>query len=151
MKLDMSKAYDRVEWIFIEKMLTKLGFSQQWVKKIMKCVTSVNYSFQVNGQIYGKVFPSRGLRQGDPLSPYLFLICAEGFSALLRQAENRSDILGLKIARNAPSISHLFFADDSLLFLKASTRSLNSIQNIFSLYSECSGQVRIFMTNILII
>lgn len=86
--------------------------------------------------------PTRGRRQGDPLSPYLFLICAEGFSALLRQEESKRDILGLKIARTSPSISHIFFADDSLLFLQASERSLQSIQTIFSLYSECSGQVR---------
>ncbi|WOH05102.1 hypothetical protein DCAR_0624515 [Daucus carota subsp. sativus] len=141
MKLDMSKAYDRVEWLFIDKMMIKMGFSQQWVNKIMRCVTSVRYSFQINGQVYGEIIPTRGLRQGDPLSPYLFLICAEGFSALLRQAESRGNILGLKIARTAPSISHLFFADDSLLFLKATTKSLQGIQNIFSLYSECSGQV----------
>lgn len=141
MKLNMSKVYDRVEWIFIEKMLIKIGFSVHWVKKIMRCVTSVRYSFQINGQAYGELIPSRGLRQGYPLSPYLFLICAEGFSALLRQAENKQDILGLKIARIAPSITHLFFADDSLLFLKASTGSLKSILNIFNLYSQCSGQV----------
>ena len=146
MKLDMSKAYDRVEWSFIENMMLKLGFNQLWVQKLMNCVTSVRYNFQINGKIYGEVTPTRGLRQGDPLSPYLFIICAEGFSALLRQAESRRDILGLKIARTAPSISHLFFADDSLLFLQASERSLQSIQNIFSLYSECSGQVFLITT-----
>lgn len=66
---------------------------------------------------YGDITPSRGLGQGDPLSPYLFLTCADDFSALLRQAENMRDILGLKIAKNAPSISHLFFADDSMIIL----------------------------------
>ena len=142
MKLDMSKAYDRVEWVFVEKMLGKIGFSERWVKKMMKCVTSVRYSFQINGKVLGEVIPTRGLRQGDPLSPYLFLICAEGFSALIRMAEARGDITGLKVARNAPSISHLFFADDSLLFLRASTKSLQTIQDIFSLYSRCSGQVK---------
>lgn len=141
MKLDMSKAYDRVEWRFIEKMLLRLGFRNQWVNKVMRCVTSVRYSFQINGQPYGDITPSRGLRQGDPLSPYLFLICAEGFSALLRQAEERRDILGLKIARSAPPISHLFFADDSMIIFQASQRSLQSIGSIFSLYSNCSGQM----------
>ena len=141
MNMDMSKAYVRVEWIFIEKMLTKIGFSNNWVVKIMRCVTSLRYSFQINGRILGEVIPTRGLRQGDPLSPYLFLICAEGLSALLRHAESRNDIVGVKIARNAPSVSHLFFVDDSLLFIKASTRSLQAIQKIFCLYSECSGQV----------
>ncbi|KAM6584731.1 hypothetical protein CsatB_011733 [Cannabis sativa] len=141
MKLDMSKAYDRVEWVFVERMLLKLGFEQQWVDKLMKCVYSVRYSFQLNGQIYGEVIPTRGLRQGDPLSPYLFLICAEGFSALIRHAEEKRDILGLKIARHAPPISHLFFADDSLLMFKASERTLVSIQKNFSLYAACSGQM----------
>ena len=139
MKMDMSKAYDRVEWIFIEKMLIRLGFTQQWVNKLMRCITSVRYSFEINGKSHGEVIPSRGLRQGDPLSPYLFLICAEGLSFLLRQAENKKEIMGLKVARNAPSITHLFFADDSLHFIKASTRSLQALQEIFSLYSECSG------------
>lgn len=118
-------------------MMIKLGFSTEWVRKIMRCMTSVRYSFQIYGQEHCEVSPTRELR----LSPYLFLICAEGFSALLRQAESRRDILGLKIARSASFISHLFFADDSLLFLKVSTRSLQSIQKIFSLYAQCSGHV----------
>lgn len=96
-------------------------------------MTSVRYSFQINGQEHGEVFPSRGLRQGDPLSPYLFLICAEGFSALLRQEESIRDILSLEITRSEPSISHHVFAYDSLLFLKVSIRSLHSVQEIFSL------------------
>ncbi|XP_062110758.1 uncharacterized protein LOC133822432 [Humulus lupulus] len=139
MKLDMSKAYDRVEWIFVEKMLIKMGFRPYWVNKLMKCVTSVQYSFQINGASYGEVIPSRGLRQGDPLSPYLFLFCAEGFSALIQQAKSRKEIKELRIANIAPFITHLFFADDSLIIVQASERSLQAIQNIFSLYSTCSG------------
>ncbi|XP_062079895.1 uncharacterized protein LOC133784618 [Humulus lupulus] len=109
----------------------------------------VRYSFQINGVIYGEVIPSRGLRQGDPLSPYLFLVCAEGFSSLLQQAESRKEIKGLRLANTAPFITHLFFADDSLIIVQASERSLQAIQNIFSLYSTCSGQMINFTKSLL--
>jgi hypothetical protein len=81
------------------------------------------------------------LRQDDPISPYLFLLCAEGFSALLHDAEERKKIKGIKLARGAPSVNHLLFADDSLLLMEASTESAAEINSILRQYEEASGQI----------
>jgi hypothetical protein len=80
----------------------------------MKCVSTVTYRIKVSGAFSDSFVPERDLRQEDPLSPYLFLLCAEGFSALLDKAQEDGLISGVRICRNAPSISHLLFADDFL-------------------------------------
>ncbi|PNX60847.1 ribonuclease H, partial [Trifolium pratense] len=139
LKLDISKAYDRINWDFLKDMMAKMGFSQKWIGWIMLCVETVDYSIIVNGHMVGPVIPGRGLRQGDPLSPYLFIICAEGLSALIRQAENRGDLHGIKICRNAPVISHLLFADDCFLFFKATINEATVLKNILSVYEAASG------------
>jgi hypothetical protein len=106
----------------------------------MLCVEIVNYSIIVNGHMVGHVVPGRGLWQGDPLSPCLFIICAEGLTALIRQAENRGNLHGIKICRKAPTISHLLFVDDCFLFFKAPVNEATVLKNILSVYEAASGQ-----------
>ncbi|KAL5826818.1 hypothetical protein ACOSQ3_018659 [Xanthoceras sorbifolium] len=98
-KLDMSKAYDQVEWDFQEGMMSCLGFSLGWIARVMNCVRSVSYSFLLNGEVFGSLRPSRGLRQGDPLSPYLFFIYAEGLSALFHRAVREGSMAGFQCSR----------------------------------------------------
>ncbi|XP_021716657.1 uncharacterized protein LOC110684510 [Chenopodium quinoa] len=140
LKLDMSKAYDRVEWVFLEKVMQKLGFPQSWIGRIMHCLNSASFSFKYNGGISGSLIPSRGFRQGDPISPYLFLICAEAFSSLISKAARDKMIHGARVCRGAPRISHLFFADDSILFAKATLQECSKIAEIISIYERASGK-----------
>jgi hypothetical protein len=100
-KLDMSKTYDRVEWSFLERMMRRLGFAEDWVSLIMKCVSTVRYRVRINGEYTDQILPQRGLRQGDPLSPYLFIMCAEGLSALFKSAEEKGEIQGIQICPGA--------------------------------------------------
>ena len=140
LKLDMSKAYDRVEWSFLEAMMMKMGFPENFVKVIMQCVSSTSFSILLNGQPTRRFWPTRGLRQGDPLSPFLFIICAECLSSILRDAEAKKEIHGLKIGKKANVISHLFFADDSVLFTRANEVEVEKILEILSTYEAASGQ-----------
>jgi hypothetical protein len=137
----MSKAYDRVEWRFLEDMMGRLGFNPNWVQLIMKCVTTVKYQIRVNGELSNEIIPERGLRQGDPLSSYLFLICAEGFLVLLHQAERDGSLKRIKVCPNAPSVSHLLFVDGSLILCRAKEGDAHKLQDILNLYEECSWQM----------
>ncbi|XP_073363229.1 uncharacterized protein [Aegilops tauschii subsp. strangulata] len=139
-KLDLSKAYDRVDWIFLERMMQKMGFARRWVNWIMPCVTSVRYTVKFNGTLLDSFAPSRGLRQGDPLSSFLFLLVADGLSALLKDGERNGDYTPLKICRRAPGVSHLLFADDTLLFFKAKEEQARKVQEVLNTYEKATGQ-----------
>ena len=141
LKLDTSKAYDRVEWIFLEKIILKLGFQNSCVSLIMECITTVTYSIMVNGEPQGMITPTRGIRQGDPLSPHLFLFCAKGLDAILLKATNDGDINGFSLCRRGPKLTHLIFVDDFLLFYRATFAECEQIKNILNIYEAASNQM----------
>ena len=115
----MSKAYDRVEWGFIERVIERMGFHEKWISLIMQCISTVSYSVIINGMVNGCIHPTRGLCKGEPLSLYLFLLCAYGFSSLIKEVARNQLLSGISMCRGSPMVTHLFFADDSLLFCKA--------------------------------
>ena len=139
-KTDMSKAYDRLEWDFISTVLERLGFHHLWIGLIMQCISTVTYSFLINGSPRGKVTPSRGIRQGDPLSPYIFILCSEVLSGLCSKAQVEGRMRGFKVARGSPRINHLLFADDTMFFLNADKGSTEELKAILSRYEKASGQ-----------
>ena len=139
LKLDMSKAYDRVEWSYLQAILKKMGFDEKIVRLFMACITTARYQISHAGQLFGHIIPERGLRQGDPLSSYLFIICTEGFSALLHEYERRRLLTGIQVARGAPHISHIFFADDSYIFSKASSEDAHHVCELLRIFEQASG------------
>ena len=139
-KTDMSKAYDRVEWSFIEAVMRKMGFFEIWITCIMRCITSVKYKVLMNGQLRGNIVPKRGLRQGNPLYPFIFILCTEALVNLLNHAENQEKITGMRITRACASVSHLLFADDSLFFCKAELRECEEVMKVVKKYGKASRQ-----------
>ena len=140
LKIDMNKAYDRVSWTFLQAVMLTMNFSPIWVNWIMECVITIKYTLLVNGSPTQSFQPNRGLRQGDPISPYLFLLCANVLSIALIQAENRKQIKGIAIGRQGVSFTHLLFADDSLFFFQNECSSLNNLKRIIMWYCSLSGQ-----------
>ncbi|XP_026445212.1 uncharacterized protein LOC113345752 [Papaver somniferum] len=139
-KLDLSKAFDRLEWPFILAVFEKLGFSKEWCQMISQCINTVSYSVLVNGSPSDAFFPSRGIRQGDFLSPYIFILCMEVLSKLLLNAEENNLIQGFRFKKDSPSISHLFFVDDCMLFLKASVTYARNLLKVIDIFAKASGE-----------
>lgn len=140
LKLDVSKAYDRVDWGFLMYQMKQLGFDNKWITWMQLCVTTVSYTVNFNGTQIGPINPSRGLRQGDPLSPYLFLFCVEGLSRMIQKSANEGKVQGCRICMQAPAITHLLFADDSFLFCRLELEEVMEVKTILQKYELHSGQ-----------
>lgn len=140
LKLDMSKTYDRVDFDFLKIMIEKMGFDKSWVSLVMRCISIVSYSVNMNGRMGLSFIPEKALRQGDPLSPFLFLICSEGLFALIRAALREDRLNGVKVSQSGPSISHLLFVNDCILFGETSLRDVRTFKEVLQEYKINSGQ-----------
>ncbi len=118
-----------------------MGFCHKWISLIKECIASSSFSVLINGSPSGHFSPSRGLRQGDPLSPFLFILGSEVLSRLLHNAENMGSFKGFPLAPVCPKVSHLLFADDLIIFAKATVEDAKAIQSCIDLYQHCSGQL----------
>ncbi|XP_062028770.1 uncharacterized protein LOC133744726 [Rosa rugosa] len=133
LKLDISKAYDRLEWQYVEAVLLKLGFCQDWVNVVLATIKSVSYSVLMNGTPTGFILPTRGIRQGDTLSPYIFILCAEGLSSLISSCVQNGTIKVNPIESLAVQAINALDCDLSpLRALVADVRSLPSSSNNLS-------------------
>jgi hypothetical protein len=118
----------------------KLGFEDRWIKLVMTCVCSITYSVVINENLVGFFQPTRGIRQGDLISPHLFLFCVEAFSSLLYKAVNFGVISRVPTFPKGPRLSHILFANDSLLFYKANSIEWRRLLLILGVYEVGSGQ-----------
>jgi len=110
------------------------GLLFEWMQHIISCVSIVSYSFKINGQVKGLVNPSWDLRQGDPISSYLFLLYAKAFSGLLTKAVNEKFLNDAKISGTTPQVSHQLFPNDSVLFIRGNIQECKRLADIISCY-----------------
>ncbi|VFQ94140.1 unnamed protein product [Cuscuta campestris] len=139
-KLDITKAYDTVSWRFLEDVMLALGFPSRFVALVMECVTSASSSIMVNGDSHGFFKSKRGLRQGDPMAPTLFLFCIEYFSRLLNIKTKEGTFNYHKDCANL-GITHLAFADDLMLFSRGDLPSVQVLMDCLEHFSSVSGLV----------
>lgn len=129
-----------INWNFLKAVLLAMKFDVKWINWIMECVTSVHYTLLVNDSLTKSFKPTKGLRQRDPLSPYLFLMCANVLLIAFLQAEHTNLIKGVKIGKHGSTFTYLLFADDSFLFFKKDNISLENLQKTPDWYCYLSRQ-----------
>eukprot|EP00253_Pinus_taeda_P011019 PITA_11019 len=138
LKIDLSKAFDSISWDYMQKILTAFGFAPPWIRWVSSLVSSSFFSILINGIPSTTFRPSRGIRQGDPLSPFLFVILAEGLGRSIKEAILSHNLRGLAF-HNIPAFSHQQFVDDNMLFGHSSVQEARAFKLILKNFSEASG------------
>ena len=139
-KIDLEKAYDRLDWLFVVDSLRDVGLNDQLISLIWHCILSTSMNILWNGECTGEFNPRRGIRQGDPLSPYLFVLCVERLSHLIQLVVDNGLWKPIIIAREGPPIMHLCFADDLFIFVEASMQQVEIIKHCLQVFENSSGQ-----------
>ena len=139
-KIDLEKAYDKLEWSFIRRMLIRINLPTNLVDLIMSCVSSVTTLILFNGSPLDLISLSRGIRQGDPLFLYIFILYVDYLSQLIEEKCNNKMWSSVKASRSGPAFLHLMFADDLVLFAKADLLNCSSIRDVLDGFCAMSGQ-----------
>jgi hypothetical protein len=138
LKLDLKKAYDCINWDYLRLILIQTGFGLQTTNWIMSCVSTSTFAVLLNGETTHFFKSGRGLRQGCPLSPFLFILVMEGLSLLLKKGQSEGKLMGVKVSRIV-RILHLLFVDDILIMTRASLQEWQEIDNILKDFCRASG------------
>ena len=138
-KIDFEKAYDHVEWEFLDFVLERKGFHSRWRKWMRGCLSSVNYSVIVNGRPRGKFKGTRGLRQRDPLSPFLFTLVADGLGRMIDKLVDQHILDCFEVGIDKIKVSHLQFADDTLFFVKEDEINIRTLYSALKIFCSVSG------------
>lgn len=139
-KIDLAKAYDKVEWSVLTNLLTCFDFADTFIRWIKECISTAQFSILINGAPYGYFQGERGICQGDPMSPALFTVIAELLSRILTRAELDGKLSGIKISRHSPRVTHLLYADDLVIYCKADIHEAETVIDCLNQFCAWTGQ-----------
>ncbi|TYK31266.1 hypothetical protein E5676_scaffold455G005560 [Cucumis melo var. makuwa] len=140
LKLDLEKAFDRVDWNFLENTLSLKKFNPKWISWIMGCLKNPKFSIFVNGKPRGRITASRGIRQGDPFSPFLFLLVSEVLGEIINKLHSNGQFEGFLVGKDMIHLPLLQFSNDTLLFCKYDVQMFLKLKDAIRLFEWCSGQ-----------
>jgi hypothetical protein len=138
-QLDLAKSYDKISWHYMIKTLEAFGFTQHWISWIVSLIMTTRYSLLINGASSKPLWPTRGMRQGDPISPFLFILMMEGLSRSIKNVTTTREITWLKPFKNFPTSTHQQFVDDTLLHDIPIVKEAKAYKCILEYFGEAFG------------